>query len=122
MSVFDKRKKPLMRCSGKRARVLLERGRTRIHKMRPFTLRLVDRLQEESKQEQSQQEQSKQVQSQLQPIALTIDPGSKTTGIALSRREGDNRKVLYLIELKHRGQAIRVMMALHTISNTSPEV
>jgi 5-methylcytosine-specific restriction endonuclease McrA len=93
MSVFvlDKRKKPLMPCSEKRARLLLERGRARIHKMRPFTLRLVERLQE---------------QSQLQPIALTIDPGSKTTGLALSRTEGAYRKVLYLIELKHRGQAI----------------
>ena len=95
--VLDKRKKPLMPCSEKRARLLLERGRAPIHKMRPFTIRLVDRLQEQSKQE----------QSQLQPVALTIDPGSKTTGIALSRREGDNRKVLYLIEFDHRGQAIR---------------
>jgi 5-methylcytosine-specific restriction endonuclease McrA len=94
MSVFvpDKRKKPLMPCSEKRARLLLERGRARIHKMRPFTIRLVDRFQEQSK---------------LQPVALTIDPGSKTTGIAFPRREGDNRKVLYLIELDHRGQAIR---------------
>ena len=96
MSVFvlDKRKKPLMPCSEKRARLLLERGRARIHKMRPFTLRLVDRLQE---------------QSQLQPIALTIDPGSKTTGIALSGTEGAYRKVLYLIVLNHLGEAIRII-------------
>ena len=49
MSVFvlDKRKKPLMPGSEKRARLLLERGRARIHKMRPFTIRLVDRLQEQ---------------------------------------------------------------------------
>jgi 5-methylcytosine-specific restriction endonuclease McrA len=96
MSVFvlDKRKKPLMLCSEKRARLLLERGRARIHKMRPFTIRLVDRLQE---------------QSQIQPIALTLDPGSKTTGIALSRTEGASRKVRYRIELNHLGQAVRLI-------------
>ncbi|WP_312283403.1 RRXRR domain-containing protein [Candidatus Igneacidithiobacillus taiwanensis] len=46
--VLDKRKKPLMPCSEKRARLLLERGRARVHRLVPFTIRLVDRLQENS--------------------------------------------------------------------------
>jgi 5-methylcytosine-specific restriction endonuclease McrA len=100
--VLDKRKKSLMPCTEKRARLLLERGRARVHRMVPFTIRLVDRLQE---------------CSVLQALRLKIDPGSKTTGIALVREkeavETDTgeitRKlaVIMLLELKHRGHAIR---------------
>ncbi|OFC59269.1 HNH endonuclease, partial [Acidithiobacillus caldus] len=100
--VLDKRGKPLMPCSEKRARLLLERGRARVHRMVPFTIRLVDRVQEESV---------------LQPVRLKLDPGSKTTGVALVRESevvdtatGEvSRKsvVLMLLELQHRGHAIR---------------
>ena len=100
--VLDKRKKPLMPCSEKRARILLERGRARVHRMVPFTLRLVDRL---------------QADSVLQPVRLKLDPGSKTTGIALVREKetvdastGEIVRaisILMLLELKHRGHAIR---------------
>ena len=105
--VLDKRKKPLMPCSEKRARLLLERGRARVHRMVPFTIRLVDRLQEDSV---------------LQPIRLKLDPGSKTTGIALVRETeivddastGEVLRtvsILMLMELKHRGAAIRDALA-----------
>ncbi len=100
--VLDKRKRPLMPCSEKRARLLLERGRARVHRMVPFTIRLVDRLQEDSS---------------LQPVRLKLDPGSKTTGIALVRENesvhentGETSRqavVLLLLELQHRGHAIR---------------
>jgi hypothetical protein len=42
MSVFvlDKRKKPLMPCSERRARLLLERGRAVVHRRYPFAIRL----------------------------------------------------------------------------------
>ncbi|MCR1344751.1 RNA-guided endonuclease IscB, partial [Acidithiobacillus ferrooxidans] len=100
--VLDKRKKPLMPCSEKRARLLLERGRARVHRMVPFTIRLVDRLQEDSV---------------LQPVRLKLDPGSKTTGMALVREKetvdastGEVLRaaaVLMLLELQHRGHAIR---------------
>lgn len=46
--VLDKHHKPLMPCSEKRARQLLERRRARVHKIYPFTIRIVDRLVEES--------------------------------------------------------------------------
>ena len=100
--VLDRRKKPLMPCSEKRARIMLERGRARIHRMMPFTIRLVDRLQENSV---------------LQPLRLKLDPGSKTTGLALVREKETEEAstgeiirtltVLTLLELNHRGHAIR---------------
>ena len=92
--VLDKRKKPLMPCSEKRARLLLERGRARVHKMFPFTIRLVDRTVEESV---------------LQPIRLKVDPGSATTGGCLNREaigKPQEQTVLHLFELRHRGQKI----------------
>ena len=99
MSVFvlDRRKKPLMPCSHKRARLLLARGRARVHRLVPFTIRLVDRS---------------QACSALQPLRIKIDPGSKTTGIALVRdgETGEIRRaahVVTLAELAHRGHAIR---------------
>ncbi len=100
--VLDKRKSPLMSCSEKRARLLLERGRARVHRMVPFAIRLVDRLQQDSV---------------LQPVRLKLDPGSKTTGMALVREKktmdpfaGEivrTQAVLMLLELAHRGHAIR---------------
>ena len=74
MSVFvlDRSGKPLMPCSEKRARLLLERGRARVHRLHPFAIRLIDR---------------QQAASALQPLRLSIDPGSKTSGLALSRIE-----------------------------------
>ncbi len=86
--VLDKRKKPLMPCSEKRARLLLERGRAVVHKMNPFTIRLKDRVVKES---------------QLQPLRLKIDPGSKETGIAvINEAESDFGKVIYLGEIHHK--------------------
>lgn len=100
MAVFvvDRRQAPLMPCSEKRARLLLARGRARVHRMIPFTIRLIDREVE---------------QSSLQPLELKIDPGSKTTGLALVRNShavnvetGEvitTAHVLNLFELIHRG-------------------
>ena len=77
-----------MPCSEKRARLMLERGRARVHRLYPFTVRLVDRM---------------AADSALQPIAVKIDPGSKTTGLATVRQGGS---VLFLGELHHRGRQI----------------
>ena len=100
--VLDKQKKPLMPCSEKRARLLLERGRAVVHRRIPFTIRLKDRRQEASA---------------LQPVRLKLDPGSKTTGMAMVREVetvdsetgavSRSATVLMLLELKHRGRAIR---------------
>jgi 5-methylcytosine-specific restriction endonuclease McrA len=92
MSVFvlDKKKRPLMPCSEKRARLLLQRGRAVVVRMHPFTIRLKD-----------------WVGGAVQPVRIQLDPGSKTTGIALVRADGERQHVLWLAELEHRGQAIR---------------
>ena len=70
MSVFvlDQRKHPLMPCTERRARLLLSRKRAVVHRVWPFTIRLKDRSREAS---------------QLQPVVLKLDPGSKITGMAL---------------------------------------
>lgn len=97
--VLDKHKRPLMPCTEKRARLLLERGRARVHRLIPFTIRLTDRS---------------ACDSVLQPIRLKLDPGSRTTGIALVREQETASDesirtliVLKLIELQHRGGTIR---------------
>ncbi|MDR5898430.1 RNA-guided endonuclease IscB [Halomonas vilamensis] len=83
--VLDKQKRPLMPCSEKRARLLLQRGRAVVHKRYPFTIRLKDR-----------------VGGDTQPLRLKLDPGSKTTGLAVARETNDGQNVLCLFELEHR--------------------
>ncbi|WP_091333514.1 RNA-guided endonuclease IscB [Allochromatium warmingii] len=92
MSVFvlNKQKRPLMPCSEKRARLLLERGRAVVVRLVPFTIRLKDRI-----------------GGVLQPLRLKLDPGSKTTGIALVREVvRRDESVVWLAELTHRGYQI----------------
>ncbi|MCO5763523.1 MAG: RNA-guided endonuclease IscB [Chromatiaceae bacterium] len=89
--VLDKHRRPLMPCTEKRARLLLERKRARIHRMVPFVIRLTDRT---------------PADCELQPIRLKLDPGSKITGIAVVREATDGTHVLNLMELQHRGPAI----------------
>jgi 5-methylcytosine-specific restriction endonuclease McrA len=102
MSVFvlDKRKQPLMPCSEKRARLLLSRHRAVVHRMVPFTIRLKDRTVQESV---------------IQHTVLKVDPGSKTTGMALARVEdtsvGQVHHALHLAELIHRGEVVRERMS-----------
>lgn len=90
--VLDRTGRPLMPCSEKRARLLLERDRARVHRQVPFVIRLVDR---------------RQAPSRLQPLALKLDPGSRVTGLALVCQQGQRVSVLTLLGLIHRGAAIR---------------
>ena len=89
--VLDQQGKAVMPCSEKRARLLLERGRARVHRRVPFVIRLVDR---------------QAATCQSQALRLKLDPGSKTTGLALVRATGDGAAVLNLFELLHRGRQI----------------
>ena len=99
--VLDRSGKPLMPCSEKRARLLLASGRARVHRVLPFVIRLVDRTQSDC---------------DLQPLRIKLDPGSKTSGIALVRENeainpatGEIQReaaVLNLVELIHRGRQI----------------
>ena len=81
-----------MPCTEKRARLLLARGRARVHKVMPFTIRVVDRLAEDN---------------EFQALRVKLDPGSKTTGMALVRETAENGvAVINLFELMHRGKQI----------------
>ena len=42
--VLDKNGQALMPCTEKRARLLLERGRVRVHRVMPFVIRLIEVL------------------------------------------------------------------------------
>ncbi|HEY8332111.1 MAG TPA: RNA-guided endonuclease IscB [Pseudomonas sp.] len=93
--VLDKSGKPLMPCSEKRARLLLARGRARVHRLAPLVIRLVDR---------------RLTDSAVQPLTLKLDPGSRFTGLALVRQQDRGVSVLSLLELIHRGAAISKAM------------
>jgi 5-methylcytosine-specific restriction endonuclease McrA len=106
--VLGKTKKPLMPCSEKRARILLSRNRAVVVRMHPFTIRLKDRK-----------------EGVLQPLRLSVDPGSKTTGLSLSREveeidpdTGEVKRIsflLFLIELIHR--SFEISSALNSRSS-----
>lgn len=91
--VLDRTGHPLMPCHPARARELLRSGRAVVAHRFPFTIRLKDRT-----------------GGAVQPIRLKLDPGSRTTGIALAREAADGLHVLHLAELTHRGAAIREVM------------
>jgi hypothetical protein len=89
--VLDKHKKPLMPCSEKRARLLVTRGRAVVHRRHPFSIRLKD-----------------PIGGDARSVQVKIDPGSKSTGIAVVTDEDGNKpaKILRLFELSHRGPQI----------------
>lgn len=88
--VLDKQNRPLMPCHPARSRELLDQGRAAVYRRVPFTIILKDRT-----------------DGQVQPLRLKLDPGSKTTGMALVAPRKGVEAVLWAGELKHRGAAIR---------------
>jgi 5-methylcytosine-specific restriction endonuclease McrA len=87
--VVDTKRKPLNPVHPGEARYLLKVGKAAVLKRYPFTLVL-----------------KREVETpQLQPLRVKIDPGSKTTGIAVVNDA--TGKVVFAAELSHRGQAIR---------------
>ena len=89
--VIDKHKKPCNTISEAYARRLLFKKQAVIHKRFPFTIRL------------------KNDNAVLKDRVYTvkIDPGSKTTGIAIT---DDKDQVVMLAELEHRGHVIKKNM------------
>lgn len=87
---------PLMPCKASRARILLKEGRARVHKLYPFTIRLLD------------------VETgETQPVAIKFEPGSTVTGLAVVRldeKDPSKQTVLHLAEIAHRGKAVRKHM------------
>jgi 5-methylcytosine-specific restriction endonuclease McrA len=88
--VLDKNLNPLDPCHPARARELLQKRRARVFKRYPFTIILQDRTIEESV---------------THPHRIKIDPGSKTTGIAVVQEEIG--RVTNALEISHRGQQIK---------------
>lgn len=88
--VLDKNRRPLDPCHPARARKLLRAGRAAVFRRYPFTIILSERTLEESK---------------THPHRLKIDPGSKTSGIAVVNET--TARVVFAAELTHRGQQIR---------------
>ncbi len=90
--VIDTYYQPLNPVHPGRARLLLKEGKATVYRMYPFTLILKGEVKN----------------PELTPLRVKLDPGSKTTGIAVvDDTSGD---VAFAAELSHRGQAI---MASH---------
>ncbi|MDZ4672529.1 MAG: RNA-guided endonuclease IscB [Phototrophicales bacterium] len=88
--VLDKNKEPLMPCNPARARQLLKSGKAAVFRCYPFTIILKDREGGET-----------------QPVQVKIDPGSKTTGIAVVAEFKRGLYCVWAVKLTHRGQQIR---------------
>ena len=88
--VLDKNKQPLMPCHPARARELLRKGRARVLRRYPFTIILIDREGGETQQTQ-----------------IKVDPGAKTTGIAVVAAFKRGLRCIWVAELAHRGNQIR---------------
>jgi len=90
--VLDTKKRPLAPCHPARARQLLKSGKAAIYRRYPFTIRLKREVTEIGN----------------QPLRLKIDPGSRTTGLAiLNDKTGE---VVWAAELHHRGQRIKKLL------------
>jgi hypothetical protein len=88
--VMDKNKMFLMPCHPARARELWRKGKAAVYKRFSFRIILKEKI-----------------GSDVQDLLLKLDPGSKTTGIALVAECQQGRKVVWAGELTHRGQAMR---------------
>lgn len=86
--VLDKSKKPLDMITNAKARILLRNKLAIIHKVYPFTIRLIDNS----------------CGSRNKAYTVKFDPGSKHTGIAIT---DNTNKVVMLSELEHRGHLIK---------------
>jgi 5-methylcytosine-specific restriction endonuclease McrA len=87
--VVDTNRKPLNPVHPGEARYLLNAGKAAVLKRFPFTIILKDAVDP----------------AKIEPLRVKIDPGSRTTGIAVVN--DSTGKVLFAAELSHRGQAIR---------------
>ena len=94
--VLDQNKKPLDPCHPARARKLLGSGRAAVYRRYPFTIVITEYPRGKDK---------KQEETTTQELRLKLDPGSKTTGVALVRE--NDKKVVWAAEIQHRGQQIR---------------
>ncbi|PPT09405.1 HNH endonuclease [Geitlerinema sp. FC II] len=108
--VLDTNQQPLAPCHPARARELLAKGKAAVYRRYPFTIvlnRAVGDVPPESQLNASTSlaSTSLSVESST-PLGLKIDPGSKTTGLAVVN--GD--KLVWGAELQHRGDRIQAKL------------
>jgi 5-methylcytosine-specific restriction endonuclease McrA len=84
--VLDTKKQMLNPVHPGEARRLLSQGKAAVCRQYPFTIIL-----------------KQEAESEIQPLQLKIDPGSKTTGLAIL----NGSTVVWAAELTHRGQGIK---------------
>ena len=89
--VLNRSKKPLDMISNAEARILIKKKLAVIHKVYPFTIRLRDNS----------------CVSKDRAYTVKLDPGSRTTGVAIT---DDKDQVVMLAELEHRGHIIKKNM------------
>lgn len=89
--VLNHDKQPLMPTKPARARRLLSSGRATVYRRHPFTIILKEVIDD----------------PKTQPVELKLDPGSKTTGLALVGAFERGREVLWAANLAHRGHAVK---------------
>lgn len=87
--VLDTNKQALNPVHPGRARLLLKAGKAAVYRRYPFTIMLQVAISS----------------PRLDPLRLKLDPGSKTTGLALVNDASG--EVVWAAELTHRGQAIK---------------
>lgn len=89
--VVDKHGNPLMPCSPTRCKQFKKEGRSRVYRLKPFTIQLID------------------VEGgETQDVEYKVDAGSKFTGLALvGNFEKQGNVLLWAANLQHRGQAIK---------------
>lgn len=90
--VLDTDRRPLMPCSSARARILLHRGRAAVFRRFPFTVILTRQI----------------AGPQTQTLRVKIDPGSKTTGLAIVNDAAGS--VTFAAELRHRGEQVKAAL------------
>lgn len=88
--VIDSKKNPLMPCHPARARELLRKGKAAVFRLNPFTIILLNRI-----------------GGDIQDVELKVDPGSKTTGVALVADTQQGKEIIFAAELEHRGHQIK---------------
>ena len=88
---------PLMPCTVRRARQLIDAGRVRRRDYRPFTIHLKNRREDDGK-------------TALQPVEVRCTPGARHTGIAVVATLDDHDRVLYQEEIEHRTDISRKLL------------
>lgn len=90
--VIDTNKSPLDPVHPGYARFLLKQGKAAVYRRYPFTLILKKVVED----------------PQVKPLRVKLDPGSRTTGIAIVNDVSG--EVVFAAELSHRGQAVKAAL------------